>query len=33
VGVLSPHPELTAYFGRVSARPTFQRAYDDLAVA
>ena len=31
LGVLSPHPELTAYFGRVSVRPAFRRAYDDLA--
>ncbi|MEO6601976.1 MAG: glutathione S-transferase family protein [Polyangiaceae bacterium] len=29
LGVLSPHPELVAYFGRVSDRPAFGRAYAD----
>jgi glutathione S-transferase len=31
--VLSPYPELTAYFGRVSDRPAFQRAYADAGAS
>jgi glutathione S-transferase len=29
IGVLEPHPELLAYYRRVSDRPTFQRAFAD----
>jgi glutathione S-transferase len=29
VDVLAPHPELVAYYGRVSDRPAFQRAFAD----
>jgi glutathione S-transferase len=29
IGVLAPHAELTAYYGRVSDRPAFQRAFSD----
>lgn len=33
LGVLSPYPELVAYFGRVSERPAFRRAYVDAVSA
>jgi glutathione S-transferase len=33
LGVLGQHPELVSYYGRVSERPAFQRAFGDVVPA